>query len=197
MTPGPGRRLSSQDQPGTAPQLRAVCLVGFMGAGKTSVGQVLAQQLGWPFIDLDQSIEQRHQCSIAEMFRKAGEAEFRRAEHAELRAVLQQLSPSRPAVVALGGGAFVQDDNVALLRDSQAACIFLDAPVEELWRRSCDDGNQRPLASAENQFRQLYELRGPRYMEADVCVPTAGRNIQEIVAEIVSRLGLRSGVKET
>ena len=131
MTPGPGRRLSSQDQPGTAPQLRAVCLVGFMGAGKTSVGQVLAQQLGWPFIDLDQSIEQRHQCSIAEMFRKAGEAEFRRAEHAELRAVLQQLSPSRPAVVALGGGAFVQDDNVALLRDSQAACIFLDAPVEE------------------------------------------------------------------
>ncbi len=103
---------------GTTPRTRTltVFLVGFMGAGKTTVGRALATQLGWRFIDLDDHIEARQKRSIAEIFRESGEIEFRRAEATELRNLLAGLPIAGAAVVALGGGAFVQKDNARLLK---------------------------------------------------------------------------------
>ena len=162
---------------------RAVFLVGFMGAGKSCVGKALALLLGWQFIDLDARIESRHACSIADIFRRRGEAEFRRLESEELARVMTELEAAA-AVVALGGGAFVQPANFETLRRSSACSVFLDAPVEELWRRARAVDGARPLAFSENHFRQLYAARRPRYMEADYCVQTGSRKVEEVAAQI-------------
>lgn len=175
---------------------QAVFLVGFMGAGKTSVGEALAAQLGWRFIDLDQRIEARAQKRIAEIFRSSGESAFRHAEKEELLQVLAELETAGGAVVALGGGAFVQPDNGSLLAECGAPCVFLDAPVEELWRRAQAAQGERPLAVSENQFRQLYAARRQRYMEAACCVQTVGRAVAEVAAEIAASLQLGTGKGE-
>jgi len=96
-------------------QPRAVFLLGFMGAGKTSVGQALARRLGWGFVDLDQQIERRAGRTIAEIFAGSGEDAFRRIETAVLRELLAKLGHGSPLVVALGGGTPVREENAALL----------------------------------------------------------------------------------
>src|ERR1700687_2603621 len=90
--------------------LRAVVLVGFMGAGKSSVGAALSRHLGWPFEDLDERIQTRAQRSIEQIFRQSGEAEFRRMEHQALRSLVGELGRSA-RIVALGGGGFAQTNN--------------------------------------------------------------------------------------
>ncbi len=97
------------------PEIRAVFLVGFMGAGKTSVGRALSRRLGWDFEDLDDRIQAREQRTIDEIFERSGEAYFRRAEHEALRELIVGLSSS-PRVIALGGGAFAQAHNARLLQ---------------------------------------------------------------------------------
>jgi shikimate kinase len=174
-----------------------VFLVGFMGAGKTSVGEALAGQLGWRFIDLDERIEARAGKRIADIFRDSGESEFRRAEKHELQRVIAELDGGGGAVVALGGGAFVQPETAALLAASATCCVFLDAPVEELWQRAQATQGERPLAVSENHFRQLYAARRPRYMEAEYCVQTLGRTVAEVVADIAARLQVHTGKGES
>lgn len=100
---------------------RAVFLVGFMGAGKTSVGRALGAMLGWPFEDLDERIQKREGRSIENIFRESGEAAFRQAEHSALRELLSGPAKSQ-CVVALGGGAFAQEENTALLRVRRVTC---------------------------------------------------------------------------
>src|ERR1044071_3074280 len=105
-----------------------------MGAGKSVVGQALARQLGWDFEDLDERIVAREGRPIAEIFRDFGEEAFRRAEHADLRALLAE-TIYKPMIVALGGGAFVQAENARLLAQPAATTVFLDTPVDVLFRR--------------------------------------------------------------
>ena len=95
-------------------------------------------------------------------------------------------------VAALGGGAFVQEEVASLLEKAGSTTVFLDAPTEELWRRCAQDVTDRPLRRMEAEFRQLYEARRPRYLQARVRVDTAGRGIEQIVGAIVSRLELTS-----
>jgi len=180
---------------GPEPQPRAIILVGFMGAGKTSVGLALSHVLEWRFQDLDLRIEARERRSIPEIFQQSGEAAFRRAEHAALAELLAEMSSSA-IVAALGGGTFVQPDNLALVARTAIPAIFLDAPVKELWSRCQKGDNSRPLMKSENQFRQLYEARRPLYMEAGLHVDTSGKDVDTIAAEIASRLGLRWGAEE-
>jgi shikimate kinase len=166
-----------------------------MGAGKTSIGRALAQLLNWTFEDLDERIEQREQRTVSQIFRDFGEPEFRRAEHAALQNVLQEIRSGAVKIVALGGGAFVQEHNSALLRASGVPTVFLDAPVEELWQRCCtqasEAGTERPLLRSIDQFRQLYEVRRPGYLQASLKVQTGHRNLDEIASEIAEALALK------
>jgi shikimate kinase len=169
--------------------VRAIVLVGFMGAGKTSVGRELGRHLGWPFIDLDDRVQARERRTIAEIFQTSGEAEFRRAEYNALDELLKEVE-SGPMVVAVGGGAFPQAENTSLLEACLATTVFLDASADELWRRCGDDTTERPLRQDEQVFRQLYERRRPRYLRAQFHVETAGKKVSEIAHEIASTLGL-------
>ena len=137
----------------------AVFLVGFMGAGKTSVGRLLGQQLNWAFEDLDERVERRERRTVPEIFRESGEAAFRQAEHEALRSIVEELAGGALKVVALGGGAFVQERNAALLKSSGLPTVCLDAPVDELWQRCSkqagETGAQRPWLQSREQFSQL------------------------------------------
>jgi len=166
-----------------------------MGAGKSSVGRALGQRLNWVFEDLDDRIQAREGRTVAEIFRDSGESEFRRAEHAALQDVLRELTRGGFRIVALGGGAFVQKENAALLKASSVPTVFLDAPAKELWQRCCaqasEAGAERPLLRTMEQFRELYEARRGGYSKASVKIQTGGRAVETIVAEIAETLGLR------
>ncbi len=173
-------------------QVRAVFLVGFMAAGKTTVGQELARRLGWDFVDLDAKIESHEQQTIAEMFRDRGELEFRRAEAATLRDLTESME--RDTVVALGGGTFAQLGNFELLRPWHS--IFLDTPLDELWRRTREDATKRPLRKEDRaDFESLYWQRRPSYTQASVTVVTSGKDLATICAEIERTFQLREGTE--
>lgn len=169
---------------------RAVFLVGFMGAGKTSVGRTLSQRLGWDFEDLDDRIQVRERRVIAEIFRESGEAGFRRVEHAALRELIAELGSS-PRIVALGGGAFAQSMNGALLEESGAPVVFLDGSADELFRRCEQESIERPMRHDARQFRELYEQRRPFYLKAGWRVDTSGKDLETIAAEVAWSLGLQ------
>ena len=163
-----------------------------MGAGKTTVGRILASHLGWEFEDLDDRIIAREKRTISEIFERSGEQAFRRAEHEALQACLAEWSSRDvPKILALGGGAFVQPENEALLAASSVPTAFLDAPVEELWRRCSQEGCARPLLRDMDRFRALYQLRRPYYLRASLRVETAGKAVETIAVELVRRLHLR------
>ncbi len=184
---------------GTAMGVRVVFLVGFMGSGKTVVGRELAQRLSWDFVDLDASIEAREQLTIPEIFRLQGEIIFRRLETNALQYLLAN-PPHRNSVVALGGGAFAQQNNRELLRSWPT--VFLDAPPEELWQRCLQEEvavkpgesalSRRPLRNDPDQFVRLHAERLPSYRQASVTVATAGKEPTAVCLEIERALQLRA-----
>lgn len=165
-----------------------------MGAGKSSVGRALGEQLGWVFEDLDERIERRERRKVHEIFRDSGEPAFRRAEHAALKELLSELRIGARKIVGLGGGAFVQRENARLIKAKGIPTVFLDAGVEELWRRCRGQaerqGTERPLLSSLENFRELYEGRRPHYLKALLRQDTGGKTVAEIAAEVVKALGL-------
>jgi shikimate kinase len=190
---GVSARAEAPDR--SADLLNAVFLVGFMGAGKSSVGRALGQRLNWDFEDLDDHIQRREGCSVAEIFRNSGEQQFRQAEHDALKHVLADLGGAGGRIIALGGGAFIQQNNAALLAEAKFPTVFLDAPVKELWRRcsqqATDCGAGRPLLQSEEQFRQLYDARRDAYSRASLMIETSNRTVEAIAGEIVETLGLK------
>jgi shikimate kinase len=163
-----------------------VVLTGFMGSGKTTTGQALADMLGWEFIDLDEWIERQERVSIRELFERRGEAEFRAIEHCGLRRVLAECS--RPTVLALGGGTFAQRDNDAVLRRDGLRTVFLEVPVEEMLKRCGGENetqNVRPLAADAARFVQLYEQRLESYRRADFSI-NAERLLPEDLARVIA-----------
>jgi shikimate kinase len=161
-----------------------------MGAGKSSVGAALSARLGWPFEDLDERIQVRERRSVEQIFRESGESAFRLLEHAALRSAVQELGAS-VKVLAVGGGAFAQQNNAALLDQAGVTTIFLDAPVEELFRRCQEQQVDRPLRTDLDEFRRLYESRRACYLKASVHIETTGKNVEEVAAEVAASLGLR------
>lgn len=151
-----------------------------MGCGKSTVGALLARHLGWPFIDLDTTIEAGQGTTVREIFDRAGEAFFREIE----RAALLEVSRTEPAVIALGGGTFVQKPNLDFIREIGGATVWLDCSVEELVRR-CEDKNDRPLFRDPVSFAQLFEQRLPYYHLAEYRVSTEGRSPEEVVDQIL------------
>jgi shikimate kinase len=169
--------------------VRAVFLVGFMGAGKSTVGLALSRKLGWAFEDLDDRIQARERRSIEQIFQQSGEPAFRQAEHEALRSLIEGLGASSPTVVAVGGGAFAQANNAALLEEAGFSAIFLDAPVKELFRRCQEQKLDRPLRRDLEEFRRLYESRRSHYMKAAVRIDTGSKDVEEVAAEVIHRLG--------
>ncbi len=159
---------------------KLVYLLGFMGSGKTTVGELLARELGWPFIDLDAVIEAGQGTTIRQIFEQAGEPFFRQIEHA----ALTEASKTRPAVIALGGGTFAQKANFEFIRSTGGTTVWLDCSLEEL-RRRCGHIDNRPLFRDPESFAQLYDQRLPCYQLAEHRVTTDGRAPKEVVEEIL------------
>ena len=109
-----------------------IYLVGFMGSGKSTIGRLLAERIGWHFVDLDAEIEAAESMSILDIFETRGEAEFRRIEREKMRALVRAIESGRPTVLALGGGAIVQHENHALLENNGVA--ISSRPLTGRWR---------------------------------------------------------------
>jgi shikimate kinase len=164
-----------------------IYLVGFMASGKSTIGRHLAHQMGWNFFDTDAEIAAAEKMSIAELFSSRGEAEFRRIETLIVRQHVQWIERGRPAVVALGGGAFAQESNRTLL-ENNGITIWLDCPFDVVARRVAQDvtGAVRPLARDPKQFRELYESRRAAYSLADVRIAIETDNPDATVAKILA-----------
>jgi shikimate kinase/3-dehydroquinate synthase len=139
---------------------RHLALVGFMGAGKTTLGLQLAERLGRRFVDLDREIERGLRQAIPEIFEQRGEVEFRVREQ---EAALETLRSGPPAVVALGGGAVTSAKIREALRD-HTLTVYVEVEPDVAWERV--RGKGRPLAQDEGSFRALYEERRPLYRDA-------------------------------
>jgi len=157
-------------------------LVGFMGAGKTSVGRELGKFLEWDFIDLDDEIERVEGRTVRELFAGGGEAYFRSAELRELERVLREIQ--KETVVSVGGGTFAQAGCADIVGTAGAISVLLDAPVEELLRRVTMGANTRPLAADREKFAKLYAERQQAYAAADVKFDTTGKSIPRVAREI-------------
>jgi shikimate kinase len=156
-----------------------IVLVGFMGAGKSTVGPVLAERLSWSFQEMDHLIEERTGLSIPTLFKTRGESYFREEE----RKVALSLGRDTRLVVATGGGAFAQPGTRKALQ-SGATTVWLRASFETLLARA-GLGGSRPLAvDRETMFRTWAE-RDPSYRKADLVVETAGASPEEVARRIV------------
>jgi shikimate kinase len=159
-----------------------VYLVGFMGAGKSTVARRLARRLDWRFEDVDDLVEQREHQTVAQLFARRGEAYFRAVE----RTVLLDLVGLRHAVVATGGGTFVDPQNRSVIaRDGMT--VWLDVPIDRLIARIPADG-RRPLAADRAEFERLYALRRPAYEQADLRIDASRGSVDAIVEQLVDWL---------
>ena len=149
-----------------------IYVVGFMASGKSTIGRHLAHRLGWSFFDTDDEIEAAEQMSIAQIFATRGEPEFHRIEREIVRQHVQWIERGRPAVLALGGGAFADPANREMLGD-RGITVWLDCPFEVVKRRVGQSSN-RPLAQDPEKFAALYEARREAYALADLRVAIEG-----------------------
>jgi shikimate kinase len=142
-----------------------IYITGFMGSGKTTVGRMVADTLGWDFVDLDTDIEEREHDSVAHIFETRGEDEFRRIETEAIRRWLNKIERGQPTVIALGGGAFVQPRNYEMLGNNGIS-VWLDCSLPVVESRIADT-SERPLARDREAFRKLYSERRVLYGRAD------------------------------
>lgn len=159
-----------------------MALIGFMGAGKSSVGMALAVALRWRFVDLDRVIEKEQGRTIREIFAAAGESGFRSAE----TAALYRLTGVQQTVLAVGGGAPVQPANRAFFRDWTT--FFLDAPLAELRDRTGRPGARPLLDLPPAQLRALYQQREPIYQSLGIRIHTTRKPVGAIADTILERL---------
>jgi len=168
-----------------------------MGAGKTTVGRMLAEKRRQQFIDLDEWIEAHERRSVAEIFHTAGESGFREIES---HALAEVIDISAASVVALGGGTFVHPRNPALVRETGAPIVFLDAHIEELWRRCENQRNmvERPVLQDRESFWRLYDGRRAAYETGTWRLDTTGKPSTAVVEEIecwlAQQLQIRQGL---
>jgi len=166
-----------------------IFLVGMMGAGKTSVGRVLAKRLNKAFYDSDQVIEQRTGVKISLIFEIEGEAGFRHRESV----VLDEMTALEEIVLATGGGAVLAQENRNKLR-SRGTVVYLRASVKDLINRTRHDKNRPLLQTADPRARlnELYEMRDPLYREvAHVTIDTGSQSLATLVHRLHHALEAR------
>lgn len=179
----------SSDRSGGADR-RLLILIGMMGAGKTTVGRLLARAAGFEFIDCDRELEARSGAAIATMFELEGEAGFRRRE----AALLDELTQRAGVVLATGGGAVLREDNRERLR-SRGLVIYLQASADEIARRTAGD-RSRPLLQGEDPRARIAELlreREPLYRAtAHLCFASPAASPRRLVARILAEPRVRA-----
>ena len=160
-----------------------IYLVGFMGCGKSTIGRMLAEEIGWRFADLDDDIETQQHKSIAEIFATSGEQEFRRLEHEALARRVRSVRSGSPTVLALGGGAFTRKENVDLL-SGNGVTVWIDASWSVVKSRvgQCE---HRPLARDPVRFAQLYRSRREDYSKAEFRVEVKEDNSRKALVELL------------
>jgi shikimate kinase len=159
-----------------------IYLVGFMGAGKTTVGAELATLLGWRFADLDAAIVSREGLSVEEIFRAGGEPRFRAVE----RDILISLTSMPSLVVATGGGTYVAEANRSLV-EAAGISIWLQVSLAEAMRR-CAGGPARPLWGTRGDLESLYRYRSEFYRCARIAVDTDGETPARVSRKILQQL---------
>jgi shikimate kinase len=170
-----------------------VYLAGFMGCGKSTIGPILANTIGYDFADLDRKIEQAEGRSINEIFAEKGEMHFREIERREL----VKVSAMPRAVISLGGGTMTVPENLELIL-AKGIVVYLKITPEQLFlrlRHRTDrpllrgaDGGQLPDEELRTKIQLLYEAREPLYARANVIIPTDGTKLGLTVDNIVKRL---------
>lgn len=166
-----------------------IYLIGFMGTGKTTVGELLAKRLGWAFVDVDREIENSMAISIPSIFRIYGEAFFRQREHQALRALVGK----KRLVVATGGGIVSRCGNMGLMMSS-GTIICLRGSAKTIMAR-VGSGKGRPMLKADDLLKRIEELLAQReklYNQADVIVDIDDKEPMQVVEEIMDRLGIIS-----
>lgn len=161
-----------------------IYIVGFMASGKSTIGRALAHRLGWSFFDSDDEIEAAEKCRIADIFAGRGEQEFRRIESEIIRQHVRWIERGRPAVLALGGGAFIEPATRELVLGNGIA-VWLDCPFDTVERRVAQ-ATHRPLARDPHQFAELYHSRRPCYSLADVRVAIESDDPAAVVEAILA-----------
>jgi XRE family aerobic/anaerobic benzoate catabolism transcriptional regulator len=164
-----------------------VSLVGLRGAGKSTVGPLVARRLGLPFVEMDRMIGEASGLALDQIFELHGEPYYRRLEHEALRRVLAR---GEPVVLAAAGGVVNDHETWSLLcRDTTV--VWLRASPEEHWRRVVAQGDRRPMADnpqAMEQLRSLLDSRAPLYAGATLAIDTTGRRPAAIADEIARSL---------
>lgn len=177
-------------QPALPASLRRIVLTGFMGAGKSTIGRLLALRLGWKFLDLDTHLEDRTGETIPNLFSRHGEPHFRRLESTALASALGR---SR-AVLALGGGAPEELTNRLLIEQTPATfAIFLDAPFPTLFDRCMLQDISRPVLADPSQAEVRFARRRPFYLRlAQLTIETAEQSPEQTVEVIVAALSQKT-----
>ncbi len=173
------------DVPSPFPVPRTVALVGLMGAGKSAIGKRLALRLALPFVDADEEIERAAGCTIAEFFERFGEAEFRAGE----RRVISRLLEGPAHVLSTGGGAYMDPETRALMRN-RALTVWLKADLDVLHDR-VKRRSHRPLlrqGDPRDILEQLMKQRYPIYAEADVVVESTAQPAERTTEQVIDAL---------
>lgn len=158
-------------------------LAGFMASGKTTIGRLLAEDLGWYFADLDDDIEAQQGMTIPQIFEQRGEPDFREAEREALRKRVRMVQSGRPHVVALGGGTLAQPQNLEIIAENGIS-VWLDLPLTTVSRR-LEGCEHRPLARDPRRLEQLFADRREAYAKADFRVPIESDDPKVTVAAIL------------
>lgn len=165
---------------------RHVALLGLRGAGKSTIGPLLAQRLQVPFVELDACIERASGLRIGEIFQLHGEAYYRATERAELLRLLA----GEPCVLAVGGGVVADAQSFQALR-TRTRTVWLRAEPEDHWQRVIAQGDRRPMADNEQAFADLRRIlaeREPLYRQAELHVDTSRAAIEQVVASLANSL---------
>ncbi len=168
---------------------KIVYLTGFMATGKSTIGPILSNTLGWSFYDLDEVIESKYNSSIKKIFSEKGEDEFRTIENK----VLAELNPNKNAIVALGGGTMMNQENIDLMK-KRGVIVLFETSENEIYHRMKnkmsrplaidDNGNMLGEKELRNKIKELLQTRKNFYEQADIKINTGN----ELVGNTVDKL---------
>ena len=168
--------------------MQTVVITGFMGCGKSRVARALADRLNLTMVDLDDRITDRTGRTPAQLIDEDGERAFRAIETVTLRDVLKS---GQAGVIALGGGAWIEEVNREVIEQYGCASVWLDVPFEVCWARIEYAGEDRPLGRTKSEAAALYERRRPVYQLATTHIQVAGNEeLDDLISVIRSALSV-------